>query len=84
MDSSAGLESRVVAILRDAVGVEPPARDTDLLDSGLLDSLGVVSLISEIESAFGMELPLDELDVDDFRSIDRIVALLTPGDENAA
>lgn len=60
---------RVAGLLRQTLGVEVPSHDTDLIDSGLLDSLALVSLLAEIERAFGFELPLDTLEVDDFRTI---------------
>ena len=63
---------RVAALIRDAVGIEVPAGDTDLFESGLLDSLTLVSLLTEIEQAFGFELPLEDLDLDEFRSVNRI------------
>ena len=47
-----------------------PSPDTDLIESGLLDSLALVSLLAEIEREFGFELPLDTLEVDDFRTVE--------------
>ena len=63
---------RVAALIRDAVGIEVPDGDTDLFESGLLDSLTLVSLLTEIEQSFGFELPLEDLDLDEFRSVNRI------------
>jgi acyl carrier protein len=67
---------RVRLLIREALSIEVPDGDIDLIDSGLLDSLGLVSLIAEIEHEFQLELPLDDLDVDQFRSVDRITELL--------
>lgn len=66
------LEERIRTLVRDVLQVEVPTFDTDLIDTGLLDSLGLVSLITEIELDLGFELPLDDFDVDRFRSIERI------------
>ncbi len=68
----AAVASRVSGIIRDALGVEVPSADTDLIDTGLLDSLALVSLITEIEQEFGYQLPLDDFDVDAFRTVDGI------------
>ena len=71
-----GLPDRIDAIIRDALSVEVPSHDTDLIETGLLDSLALVSLLAELEQALGVELPLDELEVDDFRSVERIAVFL--------
>jgi acyl carrier protein len=60
---------RITRVIRDALGVEVPSPDTDLIETGLIDSLALVSLLAEIEREFGFELPLDTLEVDDFRSV---------------
>jgi len=70
------LRERIWRVLRDALQIEVPADDTDLIDGGLLDSLALMSLIDEIEVAFGFQLPLDEVDVESFRSIERIAELV--------
>ena len=61
---------RITRLLRDTLGVEVPSAETDLIESGLLDSLALVSLLAEIEREFGFELPLDTLEVDDFRTVE--------------
>lgn len=70
------LEGRVVTLMREALQLEVPARDADLFELGLLDSLAVVTLIAEIEVAFGVQLPLDEFDVDDFRTVEHVARFL--------
>ena len=60
------------AIFADTLNVVVPGDEADLIDGGLLDSLGLVELIMEIEHRFGVSISLDTLDIDDFRSVDRI------------
>jgi D-alanine--poly(phosphoribitol) ligase subunit 2 len=86
MSPESEIAPRVAALIEQALAVEVPAHDADLIDSGALDSLGLVSLIGEIEREFGFELPLDEFDIDDFRSVDRMAALVAAnkGDEAAS
>jgi D-alanine--poly(phosphoribitol) ligase subunit 2 len=76
VSGTVALKERVGTIIRDALNVEVPAPDTDLIDTGLLDSLALVSLIAEIEADFGIELPLDDFDVERFRSVERIAEFL--------
>lgn len=76
MAAAEGLSSRVSAIIREALSIEVPSHDTDLIQTGLLDSLALVSLIAEVERELGLELPLDDLDVEQFRSVERIAAFI--------
>jgi acyl carrier protein len=61
---------RITRLIRESLGLDVPSPDTDLIESGLLDSLALVSLLAEIEREFGFELPLDTLEVDDFRTVE--------------
>ncbi|MEU9619624.1 MULTISPECIES: acyl carrier protein [unclassified Streptomyces] len=47
---------------------EIPA-DLDLIENRLVDSLGFMEFILMLEDLVGRELPLEELDVDRFRSL---------------
>jgi acyl carrier protein len=60
---------RIAGLIRRSVGVEVDSFDTDLIETGLIDSLALISLLAEIEREFGFELPLDTLEVDDFRTV---------------
>lgn len=48
--------------------------DENLLLSGLVDSLGVFELIAFLEKSFGLTIPLDEVVLENFTSIDAISA----------
>jgi D-alanine--poly(phosphoribitol) ligase subunit 2 len=63
---------RVIALIRDALQVEVPAPDVDLIEADLIDSLALISLITEIEGEFGVELPLEDFDIEKFRSANQI------------
>jgi D-alanine--poly(phosphoribitol) ligase subunit 2 len=67
---------RVRLLIQDVLSVDVADGDTDLIESGLIDSLGLVTMIVEIEQEFRVELPLDDLDVDRFRSVNRIAEFL--------
>ncbi len=74
--STAALTGQISDLIRDVLQVEVPAPDTDLIDAGLIDSLALVSLITEIEHDFGIALPLDDFDIDRFRSAEQIAAFV--------
>jgi acyl carrier protein len=68
--------ARITDLIRDRLSVEVPTADTDLIRSGLLDSLALVMLITALEEAFACELPLDDFDLERFRSVERIAEFL--------
>lgn len=55
---------RLREMFRERLHVDVPAADTDLLESGLLDSLRFVALLAHVESEFGVAIPLAELELD--------------------
>ncbi|MFC5140073.1 acyl carrier protein [Actinomycetospora rhizophila] len=76
-DATTGpLTEQLTDLVRDRLGVEVPSPDTDLVAEGLLDSLALVTLIVGLEDTFGCQLPLDDFDIDRFRSVDAMAAFL--------
>ena len=47
-----------------------------LIDGGLLDSFDIVTLVSEIDDAFGIEIPAEALIPENFNSAKAIFALI--------
>jgi len=76
MDSRPTAE-RVQRLFVEALNKQAPAPDTDLIEGGLLDSLALIELIFAIEREFGVTIPLEELEIDSFRSIDSIAGFVT-------
>ncbi len=68
--------ARAREIFREALNVTPPAPDVDIIASGLIDSLALVTLVFELEQEFRVEVPLEALDVEDFRTIESIVGMI--------
>ena len=66
----------VSALFLDKLGIEVPSPDADLIDGGLLDSLRLVELLLEIEAGLGCRIPIDEIELDDLRSVRRIARLI--------
>lgn len=50
--------------------------ETELIDDGILDSFDVVSIISEIDDVFGVQIRINELEPDNFNSAEAIWALI--------
>lgn len=56
-------------------GIRPDvdfANETALIDDGILDSYDVVSIISEIDEVFDVQIRINELDPENFNSADAI------------
>lgn len=65
-------------VVQGVLGVELPDEQTDLIATGLLDSLALVSLVVELEQELGVEIPFATLDLDDFRTLRTLCALVAP------
>lgn len=50
--------------------------ETALIDDGVLDSFDVVSIISEIDDKFGVQIRISELDPENFNSAEAIWKLV--------
>ena len=66
------LRERVAAIFESGLHLEVPSHDTDLFETGVLDSLAFVELLLQLERQFGVTTSVDDLEVATFRSISSI------------
>jgi len=57
-------------------GIDSVAHDSDLLAGDVIDSLGIVQLISFLEGKYGIKVDDEDLDPENFRSVDSIVMLI--------
>ncbi|MGH8221637.1 MAG: phosphopantetheine-binding protein, partial [Woeseiaceae bacterium] len=60
---------RLSELFADTFHVDVPSADTDLLESGILDSLQLVELLLQIERQFDRKIAIDEIDLDDLRTL---------------
>lgn len=60
-------------------GSEPVVGDTDLLLTGLVDSLGVVMIVEWIEARLGMVIDPGDVVLEHFQTVDAMVAFLQGG-----
>jgi acyl carrier protein len=56
--------------------VAPPEPSADLVEDGILDSLGLVELLAAIEVEFGIQIPLDEIEIERIRTLERLAELV--------
>ena len=72
------IQDLITNILVRKVHVEVPSPKTDLMQAGLLDSITLVELIVGIEEQFSIQVPLEEIEIDHFRSVERIADFVSP------
>jgi len=80
MNALTPLQSRLLKFFLERVHIEIPSADTDLLETGALDSLAFVDLLLYMEQEFGVKVSFDELELDNFRSIKKIAEFMANRD----
>jgi len=71
-----GIIERLGAVFAESFHVEVPSPDTDLLESGILDSLKFVELLMQLEQRFSLRIKIEDIDLDDFRTLARIASMV--------
>lgn len=51
-------------------------QDTNLMESGILDSMGIVSLVNEISRITGKKIAITQLSINDFTTIETLISAL--------
>jgi len=57
------------------------ATTADLVDDGILDSLDIVTLVTEIDAEFDVTIPAEEIVPENFNSAEALMALIERLDE---
>jgi acyl carrier protein len=66
----------IVERLAPATGRTQLADDEDLIDTGVVDSLGIFQLVAFLEERFGIAIADTEITPDNFATIERIEQLV--------
>jgi acyl carrier protein len=66
------LHAQFRAFFSEKLSVEVSSVDTDLIQTGILDSLALVELLTYIEEEFEAEISLEDIGIEDFHSIAKI------------
>ena len=70
------MKKQITELITEKLLVEVDSPDHDLLASGVLDSLTLVQLLLDLEQRFGVTIPLEELEIDDFRTVTSLTRLV--------
>lgn len=69
-------EARLVQYLRQKTGIDGLDAETSLFSDGTVDSVGMVDLIVFIESETGFEIRQEDVTLDNFDNISRILGFV--------
>lgn len=83
MTNADAIIERLGAVFVESFHIEVPSSDTDLLETGILDSFQFVELLYELEQHFGFRINIDNIDMDDLRTLTRIARLVAANGEGA-
>jgi D-alanine--poly(phosphoribitol) ligase subunit 2 len=72
MDHVNDLHARIGNVFTHKLNIEIPGADIDLFETGVLDSLAFVELLLHLECEFGVTVPVDDLEIENFRTIVRV------------
>ena len=77
MSETTLLQDRIANLFSTALNLDVPSIDSDLFETGVLDSLAFVDLLFHLEQEFGVSTSVDDMEVDNFKSIACIANFLT-------
>ena len=76
MSQSKDLEDQLGRLFAEKLNVTVPSVETDLIETGLVDSLTFVEFLAQLEAGFGVQVSLEELEIDRFRTISSIARFI--------
>ena len=74
---------RLGALFVESFHMDVPSPDTDLFETGILDSLQLVELLVQLERRFGFKMKIESIDLDELRTLARIARLVAAGTAEA-
>lgn len=72
---------KLLEILRDLHPEVDFENNEELIDDGVLDSLDIVTIVTEIDDKFDVTIPAEEIIPENFNSAKALMALITRLDE---
>ena len=70
------MKEELLQILTEAVPSVDFEAETALVDDEILESLDIVTIVSEIKDVFDVEITVDDLVPENFNSVEAILALI--------
>ena len=70
------MREQIIEILTEICPGVDFEQETSLIDDGLIDSLDIVAVVTELMEAFDVELGVDDLTPENFNRVEAIEALI--------
>lgn len=70
------MKEQVLAVLKGVRKDVDFEKETKLIDDSILDSFDIISIVSDLNDEFGVDITADELEPENFNTLDAIVALV--------
>jgi acyl carrier protein len=71
-----GIKETVKRFILSSIAVADLDDDDDLFESGIVNSLFAVQLMTFIEKTFAIEVEMDDLDIENFKSLNAATAFI--------
>ncbi len=70
------MEEKLLALIAEVCDTDDiyEQRDVDLFEAGMLDSMGAIDLLVELEDQFGVTIAPTELERSEMNSVNKIIA----------
>ena len=70
------MKEQVLAILKAVRKDVDFEKETALIDDGILDSFDIISIVSDLNDAFDVDITADELEPENFNTLNAIIDLV--------
>ena len=70
------MREQIIAILTEICPGVDFEQETSLIDDGLIDSLDIVAVVTDLMDTFDVQLGVDDLTPENFNSVDAICQLI--------
>ena len=70
------MREQIIEILTEICPGVDFEQETSLIDDGLIDSLDIVAVVTDLMDTFGVQLGVDDLTPENFNSVDAICQLI--------
>lgn len=70
------METEILEMLKDINPYVDIDMDTNLFEEDVLDSMGLLVLITELEKKYDVNIPLDDLQLENFECVNSIIEFI--------
>jgi acyl carrier protein len=75
-DEAKGIKDTIRAFILSSITISELDEDDNLFESGLANSLFAVQLMTFLEKTFAIEMGMEDLDIENFKSLNAMTALV--------